>query len=60
MLNPLGLFHEEPTTLLQSEIPSAISLKPYLDVIGLGANRVSEIAARIGAAATAMARPLAR
>lgn len=60
VLNPLGIFHEEPTTLLQSEIPSAISLKPYLDVIGLGANRVSEIAARIGVASTAMSRPLAR
>ena len=60
VLDPLGLFHEEPTTLLQSEIPSAISLKPYLDVIGLGANRVSEIAARTGVAATAMSRPLAR
>lgn len=60
VLNPLGLFHEEPMTLLQSEIPSAISLKPYLDVIGLGANRVSEIAARLGVAATAMSRPLAR
>ena len=60
VLDPIGLFHEEPTTLLQSEIPSAISLKPYLDVIGLGANRVSEIAARLGVAATAMSRPLAR
>lgn len=60
VLNPLGIFHEEPTTLLQSEIPSAISLKPYLDVIGFGSSRVSEIAARIGVAATAMSRPLAR
>ena len=60
VLNPLGLFHEEPATLLQSEIPSAIGLKPYLDVIGLGANRFSEIAARLGMAATAMSRPLAR
>lgn len=60
VFDPLGVFHEEPTTLLQSEIPSAISLKPYLDVIGFGSNRVSEIAARIGVASTAMSRPLAR
>ena len=60
VLDPLGLFHDEPMTLLQSEIPSAASLKPYLDVIGGGANRVSEIAGRLGVSATALSRPLAR
>ena len=60
VFSPLGVFHEEPTTLLQSEIPSAVGLKPYLDVIGLGANKVSEIAGRLGVAATAMSRPLSR
>jgi len=60
VLNPLGVFHEEPATVLQSEIPSAISLKPYLDVVGLGASRLSEIAARLGAPATSVAKPLAR
>lgn len=60
VFDPLGVFHEEPTTLLQSEIPNAIVLKPYLDVIGLGVNRVSEIASRLGVASTALSRPLAR
>ena len=60
VLDSLGLFHDEPMTLLQSEIPSAASLKPYLDVIGGGANRVSEIAERLGVSATALSRPLAR
>lgn len=60
VLNPLGIFHEEPTTLLQSEIPSAASLKPYLNVIGSGVNRVSEIAGRLELPATALSRPLAR
>ena len=59
-LDPLGIFHEEPAALLQSEIPSAISLKPYLDAIGLGANRASEIAGRLGVPATGLPRPLAR
>ena len=59
-LDPLGIFHEEPSTLLQSEIPNAIGLKPYLDVIGLGANRSSEIAGRLCVQATALARPLSR
>lgn len=60
VLDPMGVFHDEPSTLLQSEIPSAISLKPYLDAIGLGANRVSEIAARLGLPATTVSKPLAR
>lgn len=59
-LSPLGIFHEEPAALLQSEIPNAISLKPYLDAIGLGANRASEIAGRLGVPATGLPRPLAR
>lgn len=60
VFHPLGIFHEEPAALLQSEIPSAISLKPYLDAIGLGANKASEIAGRLGVEATALSRPLAR
>ena len=59
-LDPLGVFHDEPTSLLQSEIPSAIGLKPYLDIIGSGVNRVSEIAGRVGQPATALPRPLSR
>lgn len=59
-LNPLGLFHEEPMTLLQSEIPSAAGLKPYLDVIGSGVNRVSEMAGRLGLPVTALSKPLSR
>jgi len=60
VLDPLGAFREEPTTILQSEIPSAISLKPCLDVVGLGASRVSEIAGRLGVPATTVSKPLAR
>ena len=60
VLNPLGVFHDEPMTILQSEMPSAVSLKPYLDVVGLGANRMSEIASRLGIPATTVAKPLAK
>lgn len=60
VLDPLGLFHDEPSTLLLSEIPSAAGLKPYLDVIGAGANRASEIAARLGIPITAISKPLSR
>ena len=60
VLNPLGLFHEEPNFLLQTESPSAIGLRPYLDAIGYGAHRVSEIASRMQQPSTALARPMAR
>ena len=60
VLNPLGLYHEEPNFLLQAETPSAIGLRPYLDVIGYGAHRISEMAARLQQPATALSRPVAR
>lgn len=60
VLDPLGVFHDEPSTILQSEIPSALSLKPYLDVVGFGANRLSEIASRLGVPATTVSKPLMR
>lgn len=60
VLNPLGVLHEEPERLLLEELPPALGLRPILDAIGLGAHRVSEIAARIGAPATSLSRPLQR
>ena len=60
ILSPLGIFHDEPATLLQSEIPSAMSLKPYLDVIGSGVNRAGEIAGRTGVTVTTLSKPLSR
>ena len=60
VLNPLGPLHEEPERLLLEELPPAVALRPILDAIGLGAHRVSEIAARIGGPATSLSRPLQR
>jgi len=60
VLNPLGLLHEEPERLLLEELPPAVGLRSIMDAIGLGAHRVSEIAARIGAPATSLSRPLQR
>lgn len=59
-LSPLGPLHEEPSRLLLEESPPAMVLRPLLDVIGAGAHRGSEIAARLGQPATALSRPLAR
>jgi AAA+ ATPase superfamily predicted ATPase len=60
VLDPMGPLHEEPNRLLLEETPSALVLRPILDVIGAGAHRLSEIASRIGQPATSLARPLAR
>ncbi len=60
VLDPMGPLHTEPDRLLLEETPSALSLRPLLDVIGGGSNRVSEMAGRLGCPVTSLARPLAR
>ena len=60
MLNPLGALFTEPDRLLLEELPPAAELRPILDAIGLGAHRVSEIAARIGRPVTSLARAMQR
>ncbi len=60
VLDPLGPLHDEPSRLLLEETPSATALRPLLDAIGAGVHRVSEIAGRVGQAATSLARPLNR
>jgi AAA+ ATPase superfamily predicted ATPase len=59
-LDPLGPLHMEPDRLLREETPSAMSLRPLLDVIGNGSNRLSEIAGRLGCQATSLSRPISR
>ncbi len=60
ILDPMGPLHLEPDRLLLEENPPAQGVRSLLDVIGLGANRLSEIAARLQTPATALARPLSR
>lgn len=60
VLDPLGALHAEPDRLLLEELPPAAELRPILDAIGLGAHRVSEIAARIGRPVTSLARAMQR
>ena len=60
VLDPHGILHDEPVRLLLEESPSAIELRPILDAIGGGATRVSDIAGRIGRAATSLSRALDR
>lgn len=60
VLDPMGPLHLEPDRLLREEMPPALSLRPILDAIGMGAHRVSEIAGRLGQPATSLSRPLTR
>ncbi len=60
VLDSMGPLNEEPQRLLMEEMPSAIILRPILDAIGLGAHRLSEIAARIGLPVTSFSRQLHR
>jgi hypothetical protein len=60
VLDPLGALHREPDRLLIEDVPSAIETRPILDAVGAGAHRVSEIAGRMGRAATSISRPLGR
>lgn len=60
VLDPSGPLHVEPDRLLLEELPPAIELRPILDAVGAGAHRLSEIAGRVGRAATSLSRPLDR
>jgi uncharacterized protein len=60
VLDPHGPLHQEPDRLLLEELPSAVDLRPVLDVIGAGCHRVSEIAGRLNRPATSLPRPLER
>jgi hypothetical protein len=60
VLDPMGPLHREPDRLLLEELPPAASLRPLLDAIGSGANRLSEIAGRLSLPATSLSRPLGR
>lgn len=60
VLDPMGQLFDEPNRLLLEESPSAITLRPILDAIGLGAHKLSEIASRIGQQATSLGRPMHR
>lgn len=60
ILDPQSSLHNEPNKLLLEEIPSAITLRPLLDAIGMGAHRISEIAGRLNQLSTSLARPISR
>lgn len=60
IMNPLGVLYDEPQFLLLDEVGDLTKASSVLAVIGAGANRVSEIAARLGRNATELSHPLKR
>ena len=59
ILDPRAPLHHEADRILEMETPSAVALRPILDVIGNGAHRVSEIAACLGRQASSLSARLA-
>lgn len=58
LLSPQGILHEEPLRLLRDDMQNTIQTATILSIIAEGANRISEIAARVGKEASALSEPL--
>ena len=58
MLHPQGILVEEPQRLLRDDMRDTIQTSTLLTIIGNGANRLSEIAARAGKDANHVTEPL--
>ncbi|HRZ43356.1 MAG TPA: ATP-binding protein [Bacteroidales bacterium] len=59
ILDQNGILYEEPERLFADELRTSLQAYSILSLIGVGAHRPSEIAARLGKPATQLARPLA-
>ncbi|RLD85901.1 MAG: ATP-binding protein, partial [Bacteroidetes bacterium] len=58
LLDPDGILHKEPETLFYDEMRTSVLAYSILTLIGLGCNRLSEIAGRLEKPATQLNRPL--
>ena len=58
IINSQGTLYEEPYRLLFDDMRDIVQASTILSVIGSGANRLSEIAARMAKPATQLSRPL--
>jgi AAA+ ATPase superfamily predicted ATPase len=58
IINSQGVLYDEPHRLLLDDMRDIIQAVTLLSVIGCGANRLSEIAARVEKPATQLSRPL--
>ena len=60
MLSVNGTLYEEPIKLFKDDINDIVKTATLMSYVGAGANRMSEIAGRIGEVATNLSRPLAK
>lgn len=60
LLSPDGTLADEPTRLLRDDLRDVVLSRTILSIIGSGVNRLSEIAARMGKAATELSLPMRR
>lgn len=60
LLSTVSVLYDEPRRLFLDDMTSSVQSESLMSVIAAGANRLSEIAARMGREATALSAPLDR
>ncbi|MEG0011983.1 MAG: ATP-binding protein [Muribaculaceae bacterium] len=60
LLSVNGTLYEEPMKLFKDDINDIVKTSTIMSYVGLGANRLSEIAGRCGEVSTNLSRPLAK
>ena len=60
ILDTKGILAEEPQRLLRDDLRETVQTSTILSIIGNGANKISEIAARAGKSATQITEPLSK
>lgn len=60
MLSPASVLYDEPKRLFLDDMSATVQSESLLSVVAAGANRLSEIAARMGRDATALSAPIDR
>ncbi|MEI6047410.1 MAG: ATP-binding protein [Bacteroidota bacterium] len=54
----LGVLHEEPARLFLDDMRESVQAFSILSIVGMGSNRISEIAARLNKPVTQLSRPI--
>lgn len=60
MLSPIGVLYDEPKRLFLDDMNATVQSESLMSVIAAGANRLSEIASRMGREVTSLSGPLDR
>lgn len=60
MLSPTAVLYDEPKRLFLDDMMATVQSESLMSIVAAGANRLSEIAARMGREATALSAPIDR